>query len=272
MKPLAAVLALLAVAGCSAGSPTDPAAGADPATTVTRPAVTVAPVVPAPGDQRAEFLLADGSKRAYLMHAPPQYATSGALPLVLLFHGSPGSPERMQEMTKMDEVADQHGFLVAYPDQFFDPASVAALLDHLVRTWSVDPARIHAAGYSRGASLTYDLAEQMTDRFGSVAPVSGTGASGRSLAHPISLLTFQGGGDRFRSAFPQTNRFWATSAGCGESEVVTITMEGGPTHIYTSECDGGAEHVVYAIARMGHSWPAEASPLIWDFFARHPMS
>lgn len=267
MKRATTVLVfVLAAAGCSAA----PAGGAGPAASPAS-SVTLAPVVAGPGDHSAEFLMPAGRTRSYLMHAPPQYDPGTRYPLVLLFHGSPGTPEQMREMTAMDTLADAHGFLVAYPDQFFDAASVGALLDHLVQVWSVDAKRIHAAGFSRGASLTYDLAEQLTERFGSVAPVSGAGASGARLARPISLMTFQGGGDRLRGAFPQTNSRWATSAECAQSQVTSITMEGGPTHVYTSTCAGGAEHIVYSITRMGHSWPADASPLIWDFFSRHPL-
>ncbi|MFI6758951.1 hypothetical protein ACIBF5_07375 [Micromonospora sp. NPDC050417] len=86
----------------------------------------------------------------------------------------------------------------------------------------------------------------------------------------MSLLTFQGG-DRLSRAWSGTNASWDRALGCADERVRTITMEGGPTHVYTTTCPGGTEHVVYAVARMAHSWPADASQLMWEFFSRHPL-
>jgi poly(3-hydroxybutyrate) depolymerase len=47
-------------------------------------------------------------------------------------------------------------------------------------------------------------------------------------------------------------------------------MQDSPTHVYTSTCREGTEHVVYSITGMGHTWPTEGSRLIWEFFSSHP--
>lgn len=171
----------------------------------------------------------------------------------------------------MNETADAKGFLVAYPDQFSKAEEVATLIDHLIAKWGADAKRVHVTGFSVGAEITYDLAEQLPGRFGSVAPVSGIGGKERKLQMPISLLTFQGSRDRLAAGFTIANNQWAKSAGCKDEKVTTLTMAGGPTHRYSSTCDGGAEHIVYTVTTMGHEWPAEATEIIWEFFASHPL-
>jgi poly(3-hydroxybutyrate) depolymerase len=136
----------------------------------------------------------------------------------------------------------------------------------------VDPKQIHVAGFSRGGTFVFELAEKLTDRFGSVAAVSAAGGTGQPLSKPLSLIAFQGGHDRLQQSFTQTNSFWDKAAGCSGEKVTTITMENGPTHIYTSQCNGGAEHVTYSLTAMAHEWPADASRLIWEFFQKHPLA
>lgn len=233
---------------------------------------TPSPVVkPAPGDHIAHFKDSQGTVRKYLVHAPPSYTDGKAYPLVLIFHGSGGKAEDMVTTTGINALADTEDFLVVYPHETSVPQAVGELIDHLSATWSVDPKRVHAAGFSRGATAIYDLARRLPGRFGSVAPVSGSGQGDTPLPKPVSLITFQGGVDRLAQAWPRTNNDWAKAAVCSGEQVTTITMEGGPTHIYTSQCTGGTEHVVYAVARMGHEWPADANKLMWEFFTRHPL-
>lgn len=258
-------LALLTLlAACSTAAP----ATAPPAS----PAVTLPPENPAPGDHETAFIDAKGNVRRYLVHAPPGYQTTKTHPLVIAFHGSPGVAEEMPLLTKLNEVADAHGFLVVYPRHMYDTDVVGRLLDHLGPKWNVDPKRMHAAGFSRGGTFVYELAEKLPGRFGSVAPVSASGGTGKALAEPPSLITFQGGRDRLRQAWGITNADWAKGAGCSEAKIATITMEGGPTHVHNATCNGGAEHLVYDVTTMSHVWPAEASNLIWEFFTKHPLA
>lgn len=134
----------------------------------------------------------------------------------------------------------------------------------------VDPRRVYAGGFSRGASLVYRLAEQMTDRIAAFAPVSGVPYSDFNPRRAVPLITFQGGRDGMADDFPPVNRQWAKAAGCGQPEVVELRMYGSPTRRSIAHCDNGAVHVVYDLERMGHEWPTEATGLIWEFFEAHP--
>jgi polyhydroxybutyrate depolymerase len=234
--------------------------------------VSLPPEVPGPGDQMTAFLDTHGKARHYLVHAPPSYTPDKKYPLVVVFHGSPGTPDEMVEKTGMNDVADANDFLVVYPQTFTDTDTVAALLDHLGPTWNVDPKQVHVTGFSRGGSLVYQLAIDMSERFGSVAPVSASHAGSVRLAQPLSLITFQGSADRLSAAWSTTNSGWADAAGCSGETVTQISLQDDPTEVHTSTCDDGTEHVVYTVVGMGHSWPDGASELIWEFFAKHPLA
>lgn len=210
--------------------------------------------------------------RQYLVHAPASYTPDRPYPLVLVFHGRPGTPEEMVERTGLNDVADANGFLVVYPRNMFDTETVSALLEHLGPTWNVDPKRIHVAGFSRGGTLVYQLAMAMPDRFGSVAPVAASHNGAVSLAHPLSLITFQGRRDRLSVAWRTTNAAWDAGAGCSAENVTTISIQSGPTDVSRKTCAHGTEHVVYSVADLGHTWPAGASEIIWEFFAEHPLA
>lgn len=266
MKRALVLVVLLLTAACSTGSPTSPT---EPVTSTT---VTLPPENPGPGDQSAAFLDHEGRVREYLVHAPATYTPDQQYPLVLVFHGQPGTPENMVERTGMNDVADANDFLVVYPHNVFETDTVAALLDHLVATWNVDAKRVHVTGFSRGGNLVYQLAEAMPERFGSVAPVSASNQGTVSLSQPLSLITFQGSRDRLWVAWATTNSAWAKGAGCSDGSVTAITMDEGATDVSSKTCAEGTEHVVYSISGMAHQWPASASEIIWEFFAKHPLA
>jgi polyhydroxybutyrate depolymerase len=233
--------------------------------------VSLPPENPGPGDHSTAFLDDDGRVWPYVVHAPASYTPDRSYPLVLVFHGQPGTPEEMADLTGMNDVADANDFLVVYPSNMFNKAAVAALLDHLGPTWSVDPKRIHLAGFSRGGSLVYQLAVAMPERFGSVAPVSASHPGTVSLSQPLSLITFQGSRDRLSGAWTVTNSAWDAGAGCSDEILTTTSLPNGPTDVSTKTCAGSTEHVVYSVDGMGHTWPSGASELIWEFFAEHPL-
>src|SRR5271154_3475132 len=55
-------------------------------------------------------------KRHYLLHVPPNLPSDKPAPLVLVFHGGGGRAWTMPGFTHFDDLADQAGFIVAYPD------------------------------------------------------------------------------------------------------------------------------------------------------------
>lgn len=271
--PLLGVLLLLLSACSSSDDPDEGADGASrtPAILLETDSPYPDPTTPVAGDHRLTLGL-PGTDGEYLLHAPPAVDRGRPLPLVLVFHGSPGSPEDMVRVTDFDVLADDEGFLVVYPDSFAAPDEIDALLDHLAGLWPVDPRRIFATGFSRGAAVTYDLAEVLSRRIAAFAPVSGLQYGAFAPRRTPSLITFQGGQDRFAAAFPEVNREWSSAASCGSPTAAEVSVAGRAARRTVAHCAAGTEHVVYRLPRMGHVWPRGASRLIWEFFQAHPLN
>jgi len=135
-------------------------------------------------------------ERHYIVHVPPAPAQAPAL--LINFHGGGGNARAQQKYSRMDELADREGFLVAYPDgtglrrerlltwnagtccgsaaagQVDDVGFVRALLDDLAARQPYDRTRVYATGLSNGAMMSYRLAAELSDRIAAVAPVAGS--------------------------------------------------------------------------------------------------
>ncbi|RKN42779.1 alpha/beta hydrolase family esterase [Micromonospora endolithica] len=279
---LAALTLLSGPAGCGAGDPTGPdgtaaTAGGSP---------SAAPEKPAPGDHR---LTIEGRTGEYELHAPPGYRPGRKTPLVVAIHYRGADVKTMRDMTRLDATADREGFLVAYPccGGHEDVGFVRAMVEHLVRTWDVDPDRVYATGMSAGGSMAFRLATEAPDLFAAIAPVSsglaggqpgGTGGPARS----VSVLSFIGTDDRNADALEIRLVQWRREYGCVDQPLAWVDRAKTVNRV-VSTCPGGTEVVGYTINGMGHNWPGgaalglgapdtaiNATELIWDFFAAHP--
>ncbi len=258
-----ALLVLLSTSACAPADEPDPPAS--PA-----PSAEPEPERPVEGDHDLSLSL-DGRDREVLLHAPAEVERKRRLPLVLAFHGSPGSPAEAARISGWDRLADDHGFLVAYPSSFVEASDVRGLVDHLVERWRVDPTRVYASGFSFGASSTYRFAAELPGVIAAFAPVSGTWDVPDGSGEPAPLLAVQGLEDDLAGTFGPLNRAWAQRVGCGPATATTLRWRDGPVRRTTASCAGGSEHVVYQVERMGHEWPREATELIWEFFQRHRL-
>ena len=153
--------------------------------------------------------------RSYWLHVPASYRPGRPVPLVLAFHGAGGTGSGMQAQTRLSALADQRGFLVAYPQGLAlpgsagrvgwaasgprDPAArgvddglfVSDLLTVIQAGYCVDPDRIAAAGFSNGAGLVGYLACVLAGRISAFAVVEGEFfeiPGGCRPAHPASIL------------------------------------------------------------------------------------
>ena len=125
--------------------------------------------------------------RNYLLHVPKSSRAGRRTPLVLVFHGGGGHDWNMPGFTHFDELADEQGFIVAYPDSFnknwndtrgLSPADdvgfIRALIDEVSRSHPVDPHRIYATGISNGGFFSNRLACDLADRIAAIASVAAT--------------------------------------------------------------------------------------------------
>ena len=118
-----------------------------------------------------------------------------AAPLVVMLHGCTQSPDDFARGTRMNALAQEHGYVIAYPAQskrrnasrcwnWFrsadqqrdgkgEAALVAALTNHLVKTHGLDGRRVYAAGLSAGGAMAAVLAGAYPDVFAAIGVHSG---------------------------------------------------------------------------------------------------
>ena len=153
--------------------------------------------------------------RGYWLHVPASYRPGRPVLLMLAFHGAGGTGSGMQARTGLSALADQRGFLVAYPQGLAEPGSagrvgwaasgprdpeaggiddglfVSDLLTAIQAGYCVEPDRIVATGFSNGAGLVGYLACVLAGRISAFAAVEAEFfqiPGGCRPAHPASIL------------------------------------------------------------------------------------
>ena len=183
----------LAQAGLGRPAPT----GDGPIATPRSPGAQGAPAAPAAGGQwlARTFSNAAGT-RSYMLYVPVDHLSdAGApVPLVVMLHGCTQSPDDFAAGTRMNQLADAHGFLVAYPAQtpkangnkcwnWFragdqahgrgEPSLLAGIAQHVASDYRIDPRRVFVAGLSAGAAMAVILGETYPQVFAAVGAHSG---------------------------------------------------------------------------------------------------
>lgn len=134
----------------------------------------------------------DGLLREYIYYHPATAPPNCAL--VFVCHGYTGTAQGIMGYSDFNQVADEHGFAVCYPQgiedsfgsTFFnvgydfqnnetvdDVAYVTNLAAHLQENNSLDPEKVFCTGLSNGGDFCYMLACQASETFMAVAPVAG---------------------------------------------------------------------------------------------------
>lgn len=129
-----------------------------------------------------EEVLAPGGQR-YTISIPAGYKPGKPVPLVLALHyGGTVTPYYGKPfLTNLVEPALRKlGAIIVAPDctagRWTNPqaeADVLALLDHIQKSWAIDPRRTLITGYSMGGMGTWALAARHQDRFAAAVIVAG---------------------------------------------------------------------------------------------------
>lgn len=177
-------------------------------------------VTPAPTDTTRKLQQGD-LERSYILHIPASVNLNKSVPLVLVFHGGAGNAENAIRMTGFNQIADENGFIVAYPNgtgrledkiltwngggccgfaqnnHIDDVGFVRAVIADIETVASINPKQIYATGISNGGIMSYRLACEAADLFAAIAPVSGSlMISPCTPTEPVSVIHFHGTDDQ----------------------------------------------------------------------------
>jgi len=184
----------LAQAGLAQPSPTADGTIATPTSHGARKTAAAAPS--AGGQWLARSFSNDAGTRSYMLYVPVDHVdkADAPMPLIVMLHGCTQSPDDFAAGTRMNQLADTHGFLVAYPAQpanangnkcwnWFragdqahgrgEPSLLAGIARHVASDYRVDPRRVFVAGLSAGAAMAVILGETYPEVFAAVGAHSG---------------------------------------------------------------------------------------------------
>lgn len=172
-----------------------------------------APATPAAVFEQHLFRNAAGS-RAYKLYRPARASASGKPPMLLvMLHGCTQSADDFALGTGMNRLADEHGFLVLYPEQsaqanssrcwnWFqpgdqrhgagEPSLIAGCVRDVAARHGVDPRGIFVAGLSAGAAMALVMGETYPELFAAVGVHSGL-AYGSAHDVASALAAMKGG-------------------------------------------------------------------------------
>ncbi len=284
----------------------------------------------------------NGLERTYIVHVPATYRPQTPSPLVIMLHGGGGTARAAMWETEWAAKADKEGFLAVFPNamarnsaqrssfagnpqlwndgsnRFYpgrkapdDVGFIAAMLDDLAARFTLDERRVFLTGFSNGASMSFRVGAELSDRIAAIAPVAGAlWFDPPKFRHPVSMCYITGTADPLnlieggvpklatgasdsvrakpKPAVRDSILKWAKALGCPGTAASTSDTNGMRRETY-SVCMGTAEVVYIAVDGLGHTWAGgksflpesmvgkasnriRATDVIWEFFQKHARS
>src|SRR5262245_41847544 len=219
---------------------------------------------PRHGDFGSETVKVGAAKREYRLVVPGTVDLTKPAPLVIAFHGMLiDSKDVMPKYTKLNETAEKHKFLIAYPNAIDkswglvpdkvekDLAFFDAVLARIKADYKIDPDRIFVLGMSNGGYFAHLVAKERSKTVAAVASHSG----------PLGLQTLAG--------IKADRKFPVLIVHGDQDRIMPVEWARDNRDRYTKE---GHEVKYIEVAGFGHLWAhkVDVNEQIAKFFADHP--
>ncbi len=233
--------------------------------------------------------------RKFDLYVPDSYDPNFPTPLVITLHGYSALPSQIAQVSHWNDLADEDGFIVLYPQGSGSPTQwltsglpenglpadadvtfISGLIDTLESEYNIDPTRIYVNGHSMGGGMSHVLACALADRVAAVGSVAGAFSYPEELCNPsrpVPFIAFHGTQDMtvaydnkmtsaYGPAYPSIPSFmedWSKRNHCAGS--AELPLEGDVSITRYTRCDQNAEVILYSIVGGGHTWPGDTSDL-----------
>jgi poly(hydroxyalkanoate) depolymerase family esterase len=183
--------------------------------------------------------------RAYKLYVPASYRGT-PVPLLMMLHGCKQNPDDFATGTRMNELAEAHGFLVAYPAQSIrangancwnwfrsadqardsgEPSILAGIVAEIAAGCAIDRRRVFVAGLSAGAAMAVILGHTYPEVFAAVGAHSGL-PYGAAHGAASAFAAMHGGLAQAIAGWPPLGAIDAATRAASMPAVPTIVFHG----------------------------------------------
>jgi polyhydroxybutyrate depolymerase len=246
-------------------------------------------------DKTNGSIVSSGVTRRYLLYVPKTYDRSKATPLVISIHPGATWPALQMAISRWNDVADEHGFIVVYPagtgaflgglgpgPQIWpggprtlprDTKFISDLIEKLEAEYNIDLKRIYVNGMSNGGAMAFALGCELPDRIaavGAVAPANPPipGERGCEELKPLPTVVFHGTADALApfkgGKSPVAPRLFPNIPDWVAQVARRHQCKGDPSNtpitasvhrLTYTNCADNADVILYTVEGGGHTWP-----------------